>query len=158
MIIPAKGFKILAPAKINLFLEILGKRADGYHEIRSLMQPISLFDIIWVEAGRGDTVIQCPGYPELENEDNLIIRAVHLLGKETARPLNLLIRLIKRIPPGGGLGGGSSDAAAVLSGLNHLLGSPVEPERLRNLAAQLGSDIPFFLNKGQPWPSGEGNE
>ncbi len=164
MIIPAEGFKILAPAKINLFLEILGKRPDGYHEIRSLMQPIGLFDIIRVEAGRGDTVIQCPGYPELENEDNLIIRAVHLLEKETARPLNLFIRLIKRIPPGGGLGGGSSDAAAVLSGLNHLLGNPVEPERLRNLAAQLGSDIPFFLNKGtalafgrgeriEPWPS-----
>lgn len=164
MIFPAKGFKILAPAKINLFLEVLGKRADGYHEIRSLMQPISLFDIIRVEAGHGDTAIRCPGYPELENEDNLIIRAVHLLEKETARPLNLFIRLIKRIPPGGGLGGGSSDAAAVLSGLNHLLSNPVGPERLRNLAAQLGSDIPFFLNKGtalafgrgeqiEPWPS-----
>ena len=164
MEIPAKGTKILAPAKVNLFLEILGKRADGYHEIRTLMQPISLFDTIWVFAGPGETTLRCPGYPELENNDNLIIRAVHLLERETARPLNVFIRLIKRIPLGGGLGGGSSDAAAVLSGLNRLLGNLVDPERLRNLAARLGSDVPFFLNKGtalafgrgehiEPWPS-----
>lgn len=164
MEIPVKGTKILAPAKVNLFLEILGERDDGYHEIRTLMQPISLFDTLWVETVPGETTIRCPGYPELENSDNLIIRAVHLLEKETARPLNVFIRLIKRIPLGGGLGGGSSDAAAVLSGLNRLLDNPVEPERLRNLAAQLGSDVPFFLNKGtalafgrgeqiDPWPS-----
>jgi 4-diphosphocytidyl-2-C-methyl-D-erythritol kinase len=158
MIFPDRGLKILAPAKVNLFLAILGKRADGYHEIRSLMQSISLFDIIRIEAGDGNTTIQCPGYPELENEDNLIIRAVHLLEKETALRLALSIRLQKRIPPGGGLGGGSSDAAAVLSELNRLQENPIRSGRLGALAGQLGSDVPFFLNKGTAMASGRGEQ
>ncbi len=158
MEIPANGTKILAPAKVNLFLEILGKRADGYHEIRTLMQPISLFDTIRVEAAFGETTIHCPGYPELETNNNLIFRAIHLLEEETARPLKVFIRLKKRIPLGAGLGGGSSDAAAVLSGLNRLLGNPVGPERLSNLAAQLGSDVPFFLNKGAALALGRGEQ
>ncbi len=164
MEIPAEGFKILAPAKVNLFLEILKKRPDGYHEIRSLMQAVGLFDSLWIRAGTGGREIRCPGYPELENEDNLVLLAISLLEKELDRSLSISIRLIKRIPPGGGLGGGSSDAAAVLSGVNHLLGNPVSPDRLGALAAQVGSDVPFFLKPGtalalgrgeriEPWPS-----
>jgi 4-diphosphocytidyl-2-C-methyl-D-erythritol kinase len=164
MNLPTKGLKILAPAKVNLTLEILGKRADGFHEIRTLIQPIGLFDTIWLEKNVKGLEIRCPGHPELENENNLALRAAALLEKELSRPLTFSIRLRKRIPIGGGLGGGSSNAAAVLSGLNHLLGDPVRPEQLRILAARLGSDIPFFLNKKtalatgrgeriEPWPS-----
>ncbi|MBA4394743.1 MAG: 4-(cytidine 5'-diphospho)-2-C-methyl-D-erythritol kinase [Desulfobacca sp.] len=164
MPIPPKGLKVLAPAKINLTLEILGKRSDGYHEIRSLMQRISLFDLLWIEAGSDGLEVHCPGHPELENDGNLISRAIRLLEKEIDRPLSFTIRLMKRIPIGGGLGGGSSDAAAVLSNINLLLGSPVQPEHLGALAAQAGSDIPFFLNnrtalalgRGErivPWPA-----
>jgi 4-diphosphocytidyl-2-C-methyl-D-erythritol kinase len=153
---PDKGLKILAPAKVNLTLEILGKRADGYHEIRTLMQPISLFDTLWIEPGHGDTVLCCPGHPDLENPNNLILKAVRLLEQELAFPLKLSLRLRKRIPIGGGLGGGSSDAAALLWGVNHGLGAPLPPDRLMALASRLGSDIPFFLNKGAALASGRG--
>jgi len=153
---PAKGIRILAPAKVNLTLEVLSKRADGYHEIQSLIQPISLFDILWIETRPKGLEILCPKYPELENEDNLIIRAISLLEKEMAFPLSLSIRLIKKIPVGGGLGGGSSDAAAVLSGINLLLGKPIQQELLWALAAQIGSDVPFFLNRGTALALGRG--
>ena len=160
----SKRIKILAPAKVNLFLEIIKKRADGYHQIRSLMQPIRLFDTLWIKTGSKGLEIHCPNHPELENESNLILRAVHLLEKELDLPLPFSIRLIKKIPIGGGLGGGSSDAAAVLFGINQWLGSPILPERLRVLASQIGSDVPFFLFKEtalvlgrgeriEPWPA-----
>jgi 4-diphosphocytidyl-2-C-methyl-D-erythritol kinase len=154
--ISGKGLKILAPAKVNLTLEILGKRTDGYHEIRSLMQPIALFDTLWISPGLKKTEVHCSGHPELENENNLILAAIRLLEKELVSPLNFSIRLNKRIPVGGGLGGGSSDAAAVLSGVNHLLKTPILPDRLKALASQLGSDVPFFLNEGTVLATGRG--
>ncbi len=155
--------KIEAPAKVNLFLEILRKRADGYHEIRSLIQPIRLFDTLRIKIGGKGSKIHCPNHPELETESNLVLRSIHLLEKELNRPLSCTVHLIKKIPIGGGLGGGSSDAAAALTGINQLLGSPVQPDRLRVLAAQIGSDVPFFLSKKtalalgrgeriEPWP------
>jgi 4-diphosphocytidyl-2-C-methyl-D-erythritol kinase len=154
--IPEKAFKLLAPAKVNLTLEILGKRVDGYHEIRSLMQSVTLFDTLWVETGFDRSQLRCPGHPELENENNIIMAALRLLENELGGPLNLFIRLKKRIPIGGGLGGGSSDAAALLSGVNHLLGDPISPDRLSFLASRLGSDVPFFLNKGSALATGRG--
>jgi 4-diphosphocytidyl-2-C-methyl-D-erythritol kinase len=152
----SKGIKILAPAKVNLFLEILGKRPDGYHEIRSLMQPIRLFDTLWIEAGSKGPAIQCPTHPGLENDSNLVIRAIHLLEKELNRTLPFLVRLTKEIPIGGGLGGGSSDSAAVLTGINQLLGEPLDPEHLHTIAAQIGSDVPFFLSDETALASGRG--
>lgn len=152
----SKGIKILAPAKVNLFLEILGKRADGYHEIRTLIQPIRLFDSLWIEEESKGPKIHCPGHPELENKSNLALRALHLLEKELNQALPFSIRLLKKIPIGGGLGGGSSDSAAVLSGINQLLGEPVGPERLLTLAAQIGSDVPFFLSGETALASGRG--
>ena len=128
------------------------------------MQPIRLFDTLWIEAGSNGPEIHCPNHPELENESNLALRAVHLLEKELNRTLPFSVRLIKKIPIGGGLGGGSSDSAAVLTGINQLLGEPVGPERLLTLAAQIGSDVPFFLSgetalalgrgeRIEPWPA-----
>ena len=152
----SKRIKILAPAKVNLSLEILRKRADGYHQIRSLIQPIRLFDTLWLKTGSKGLQIHCPNHPELENESNLVVRAVHLLEKELDLPLPFSIRLIKKIPIGAGLGGGSSDAAAVLSGINQWLGNPVPQERLRVLAAKIGSDVPFFLSKETALALGRG--
>jgi 4-diphosphocytidyl-2-C-methyl-D-erythritol kinase len=148
--------KIEAPAKVNLFFEILGKRADGYHEIRSLMQPIRLFDTLWIEAGSEGPEIHCPNHPELKNASNLVLSAIHLMEKELNQPLPFSVRLIKKIPIGGGLGGGSSDAAAVLKGLNQLLGEPIPPERMQTIAAQIGSDVPFFLSKQTALALGRG--
>jgi 4-diphosphocytidyl-2-C-methyl-D-erythritol kinase len=153
-----KGIKIEAPAKVNLFLEILGKRADGYHEIRSLIQPIRLFDTLWIEAGSNGPEIHCPDHPELENESNLVLRTLRLLEKELSRPLPLSVRLQKKIPIGGGLGGGSSDSAAVFLGVNRLLGEPIQVKRLRALASQIGSDIPFFITNKTALILGRGEQ
>lgn len=150
--------KIQAPAKVNLFLEVLGKRKDGFHEVRSLMQPVSLFDTLRIKAEEKGPTLRCPGRPELENESNLILKAVRLLEKELNRPLPFSILLRKKIPLGSGLGGGSSDAAATLVGINHLLGRPIPPARLRALAGKLGSDVPFFLIGGTALVSGRGEK
>jgi 4-diphosphocytidyl-2-C-methyl-D-erythritol kinase len=154
----SKKVKIEAPAKVNLFFEILRKRADGYHEIRSLMQPICLCDTLWIEAGSKGPEIHCPNHPELENESNLVLRAIHLMEKELDRTLPFSVRLIKKIPIGGGLGGGSSDAAAVLTGLNQWLGEPIKRERMPTIAAQVGSDVPFFLSKQTALALGRGEQ
>ncbi|MEW6185531.1 MAG: 4-(cytidine 5'-diphospho)-2-C-methyl-D-erythritol kinase [Thermodesulfobacteriota bacterium] len=144
------------PAKINLFLEVLGKRRDGYHSIRSLMQPINLFDTLSIKTNSQGLKIRCPGHPELENPSNLVNKAVKLLEKELGRPLPLSIRLKKKIPVGAGLGGGSSNAAATLTGINQLLGGLVPERRLAVLAARIGSDVPFFLNPVTTLASGRG--
>jgi 4-diphosphocytidyl-2-C-methyl-D-erythritol kinase len=154
--IPEKGIKLLAPAKVNLTLEILRKRPDGYHELRSLMQPISLFDTLWIKPGYDKSRLICPEHPELENGNNLILKALGLLENELGEPINLTIRLKKRIPIGGGLGGGSSDAAALLDGLNDLFGRPVPQLILAQMASRIGSDVPFFLIKGPALATGRG--
>lgn len=134
-----------APAKINLRLKVLGRRTDGYHEIETIMQRISLSDILRLRPLPRGAEIICPGCRELEGEHNLALQALHRLSEELHRPLPFQICLWKRIPWGAGLGGGSSDAAAVLKGINGFLGEPVAPARLFELAARLGSDVPFFL-------------
>ncbi|MBI5585875.1 MAG: 4-(cytidine 5'-diphospho)-2-C-methyl-D-erythritol kinase [Deltaproteobacteria bacterium] len=145
-----------APAKINLRLKILGKRADGYHEIETLMQRIGLWDTIRLRPGSRGTQLVCPGYPELEGRHNLAVKALDLLSEELGRPLSFRIHLTKRIPMGAGLGGGSSDGAAVLKGVNDWLGRPVSSDRLFDLAARLGSDVPFFLLEQAAWARGRG--
>jgi 4-diphosphocytidyl-2-C-methyl-D-erythritol kinase len=142
---------LTCPAKVNLSLEVLGRRPDGYHELRSVMVPISLVDDLYLrlapEPGIRVTVegADLPGGP-----DNLVHRAAALILDaigETAAGIE--IRLVKRIPVGGGLGGGSSDAAATLVGLNRLLGAGLDEAALAALALRLGADVPFFL-AGRP--------
>jgi 4-diphosphocytidyl-2-C-methyl-D-erythritol kinase len=152
----AHEFRLRAPAKINLRLKVLWKRADGFHEIETVMQRIGLWDIILVEPTVTDLEIRCPGFPDLEGEQNLIWRAVRSLEEESKQRLSFRIYLRKRIPPGAGLGGGSSDAAAVLSGINDFLGGPVSAGRLTELAGDLGSDIPFFLTRQTSLARGRG--
>jgi 4-diphosphocytidyl-2-C-methyl-D-erythritol kinase len=151
-----KEARLLSPAKVNLTLEILGKRPDGYHEIRSVMQGIRLYDILTIGPARGKGSLSCPGHPELETKDNLVLKALALLEKELGRTLPLAIQLKKHIPIGGGLGGGSSNAAVILRAVNALTGKQIPGPRLLELASQIGSDVPFFLLGKPALASGRG--
>lgn len=139
---------IAAPAKLNLRLRVLGRRADGFHAIETLLVRLRLDDAVDLEAG-GDGIelhVEAPaGVGAVPDDDtNLCWRAARLVYDEVGRPPAVTIRLTKRIPVAGGLGGGSSDAAAVLVGLNRLLGAPLDRPALAALAGRLGSDVPFF--------------
>ncbi len=147
---------VLAPAKVNLVLEVLGKRKDGYHEIRSLIQSINLCDVLSFELDR-DISFDCNNL-ELGGEDNLVFRAAWLLKKISGYRGGVKIRLEKRIPYGVGLGGGSSDAAATLMVLDHLWELGLSMRQMVRLAAQLGSDVPFFLYRGAAMVKGKGEK
>ena len=137
--------ELRAPAKLNLDLEILGLRPDGSHEIRTVIQAISLADELRIEPA-GVTEITVEGFPAPASAENLALRAAAALGT------GCRISLLKRIPPGAGMGGGSSDAAAVLRALG--IGRP----DLADLAAALGADVPFFLRGGRAVATGRGDE
>ncbi len=134
-----------SPAKVNLFLHITGKRADGYHELCSLMCGVSLYDRVTLDLTSDGISLVCdyPGVPE--DGRNLAWRAADLFFKATGLCGGCRIVLEKRIPPGAGLGGGSGNAATVLKGLNCLHGSPLDPGVLERLALELGADVPFFI-------------
>lgn len=144
-----------APAKINWCLEISGRRADGYHRLRSLLQNIDVTDLVMLQPG-GRRSCRCfpdPGCPE---EDNLALRAWVLLKERYALPGELAIEINKQIPPGRGLGGGSADAAAVLLGVNAMYELGLDLEQLSDLAFPLGADIPFCLYGGLALVEGAG--
>ncbi len=146
-----------APAKINLFLEVLGKREDGYHEIETVMQAVGLSDRLefWRRPA-GEFSISVAGGPAPADEDNLALRAARLLARESGEQEGIHIHLEKRIPVGGGLGGGSSDAAAALRGLDRLWGLGARREDLANIGSKLGSDVNFFLSGGTAVCRGRG--
>jgi 4-diphosphocytidyl-2-C-methyl-D-erythritol kinase len=138
--------KLLAPAKINLRLEILGKRADGYHEIRTLMHRVDLCDELEISVeGRPGIRMVAEGKGIPEGKENLACRAAQVFLEELGTPRGLKIRLKKGIPVAAGLGGGSSDAAAVIMGLNQLLETGWGDDRLMALGAKIGADVPFFI-------------
>jgi 4-diphosphocytidyl-2-C-methyl-D-erythritol kinase len=143
-------------AKINLDLRVLNKRPDGFHELRTVFQTISLADTIEIEYERGRTRIDLES--NLNIPDNLIAKAVDLMLAATRSTGRLRIRLKKRIPMGGGLGGGSSNAASILLALPVLLKKPLPLEELIELASRLGSDVPFFLLGGTAIGIGRGTE
>jgi 4-diphosphocytidyl-2-C-methyl-D-erythritol kinase len=136
---------LAAPAKINLYLKVLSKRGDGYHEIETLFERISLSDRVTIELAAGPTTIACDDPRVPTGPKSLMGRAVQLFGEKTGKDLRFKISLEKNIPIGAGLGGGSSDAAAVLKGMNELAGFPLEKEALLRLAGALGADVPFFM-------------
>jgi len=137
-----------ASAKVNLVLEVLGKRPDGYHELSTVMQAVDLFDRLTVEAAA--TITLETSEPALPTDDrNLVVRAARLLQEAAGIKAGARIVLDKRIPLAAGLGGGSSDAAATLLGLNKLWGLRWRRERLVELAVKLGMDVPFFLGRGR---------
>lgn len=137
--------KVAAPAKINLFLEILGKRQDGYHEIETVMQEVSLFDYLYIENYDKGVEFTCSNPKLATGEENLVVKAVRLMQKETGTSKGVKIHLEKKIPIGAGLGGGSSDAVATLFGLNRLWQIGYDEKQLMSLAGKLGSDTPFFV-------------
>lgn len=146
---------IRAPAKINLGLAVLGKRPDGYHELRTIFQAVSLCDRLRLRRRPRGVSVRCPALPGL-GEGNLAHRAASLFLRESGIRGGVGIDLEKRIPAGGGLGGGSSDAAAVLVGCCRLFGVRPPPERLAAWAAALGSDVPFFIAGGTAIGAGRG--
>lgn len=147
---------IAAPAKLNLTLEVLGNREDGYHEIRSVMQAIDLRDVLsFEETGDGKLSLSCSDQA-LNNVDNLAMRAAILVQDEYRVTSGANIGLVKRIPDAGGLGGGSSDAAAAIRGLNTLWSLGMSVDEMVKLGARLGSDVPFFIHGRTALAEGRG--
>jgi len=138
---------VQAPAKVNLSLRIVGRRPDGYHLLDSLMVPVSLCDELTITASRGrpELVVTCDDPAVPGDETNLAYKAAALLCGATGVQAEISIALRKLIPAGAGLGGGSSDAAAVLKGLKALLSLRLSEDQLCSLAARLGADVPFFI-------------
>ncbi len=155
---PHSFLRVFAPAKINLHLEILGLRSDGFHELAMVMQSVDLMDELEMSNRKdGEIVLTCDD-PSLSNQsDNLIVKAAELLKSQTGiKDLGVNIHLKKRIPIGAGLAGGSSDAAATLIGLNNLWGLSIDKVKIGELASCLGSDVPFCLEGGTQLCFGRG--
>jgi 4-diphosphocytidyl-2-C-methyl-D-erythritol kinase len=142
-----QDMQLSAPAKINLSFRIKGRRPDGFHEIETLMAPISLADRITIErAGEhGEIRFSCDDLSLPAGDDNLVVRAAKLFRQRANITSGITIALEKKIPHGAGLGGGSSDAASTLLGLDELFAAGLPQDELLTLAAQLGSDVPFFV-------------
>ncbi len=147
---------VLAPAKVNLFLELMGKRPDGYHEISTVMQTIDLFDELKLRKAPSGITLRCLGHSVPEGSKNIVCRAARLLLDAYRPSAGVQIQLAKRIPPAAGLGGASSDAAATLIALNLLWNLGLSANQLMQLAAQLGSDVPFFISGGTGLCTGRG--
>jgi 4-diphosphocytidyl-2-C-methyl-D-erythritol kinase len=145
---------VQAPAKVNLTLEVLRKRPDGFHEIRSVLQTIDLCDTLYVEPGEGIS-FKCD-MQDWSAEKSLLSKAVSLLRESTGCKQGAVIRIEKQIPLMSGLGGDSSDTAAILKGLNEFWGLKLTGEKLAGLAAQLGSDVVFFIYGGTALAGGKG--
>lgn len=143
-----------APAKLNLVLEILGKRSDGFHNISSIMQTVGLFDELSFE--QSDKLELHCNIPELEIDDNLVLKAARILKQKCGYSGGAAIRLNKRIPLDSGLGGGSSNAATALLALNKLWSAGCNIEELIKMGAEIGSDVPFFLRGGTCIAEGRG--
>src|SRR5918995_3042883 len=153
--------RIRAHAKINLDLRVLGTRADGFHELRTVFQAIALHDTLTVVSRPGPFAIECTTAGVPLDRSNLIWKAADALWRATRRSgelRDLLIRLDKRIPPQAGLGGGSADGAAALIALARAWRLNVKPSQLTDVAASLGADVPFFLAGGTALGLGRGEE
>lgn len=140
--------KIQAPAKINLYLEITGKRPDGYHNLESIMQTVSLYDEITVEDHSSGIVLECDNANLPADSSNIVYKAADALQKHFGIQKGVKITLNKKIPMGAGLGGGSSDAAATMKALVRLWNIDTGKSELEKIAAGLGADVPFFLTGG----------
>ena len=150
----SRSLDALAHAKINISLEVVGRRDDGYHQVTTLLHQLGLADLLSFRLANGLN-LKCD-VPCLENEDNLVLQAARLLKKRTGYTLGAAMTLDKKIPVAGGLGGGSSDAATTLTALNRLWDLGLDGKDLIDLATQLGSDVPFFLEGACALAEGRG--
>ena len=147
-----------APAKLNLFLHVTGRRADGYHDLQTVFQLLDWGDDIGIEITDDVRVERIEGPAGISPADDLAVRAARALQAATSVRHGARIRVRKRIPLGGGLGGGSSDAATTLLVLNRLWGTALKPAELAALGLGLGSDVPIFVHGSSAWAEGRGEE
>jgi 4-diphosphocytidyl-2-C-methyl-D-erythritol kinase len=145
-----------APAKLNLFLHITGRRADGYHDLQTVFQLLDHGDRLDFRIRADARILRCGELPSVSVEQDLTLRAARALQERTGTGLGAEIHLHKRLPLSGGLGGGSSDAATALVALNRLWGCGLEPERLMALGLSLGADVPVFVQGHTAWGEGLG--
>jgi 4-diphosphocytidyl-2-C-methyl-D-erythritol kinase len=145
-----------APAKLNLFLHVTGRRADGYHELQTLFQLIDLCDSLDIAVTEDGRIERPLGPANIAPEDDLTLRAARALKAATGSRLGARLEVHKRIPQGGGLGGGSSDAATVLLALNSLWGTGLSVDDLARLGVTLGADVPVFVRGSSAWAEGVG--
>ena len=147
-----------APAKLNLFLHVTGRRPDGYHELQTLFQLIDLCDSIGVTPRRDGRIERVAGADGVAPEDDIVLRAARALKLASGTAYGALLRVGKSIPIGAGLGGGSSDAATTLLVLNRIWGCDLSPAELAELGAGLGADVPVFLHGSSAWAEGTGDK
>ena len=145
-----------APAKLNLFLHVTGRRADGYHQLQTLFHFVDLADTITIRLREDGAISRCEGPAGVPAESDLTVRAARSLKDASGTRLGADLRVLKRIPLGGGLGGGSSDAATTLLALNHLWGCGLTPADLAALGLHLGADVPVFIGGFSAWGEGIG--
>ncbi len=151
-----------APAKINLRLNVLHKRPDNYHEIKTFLTRISLYDEISIKVEKNSTNkdninISCQNFSELENSNNIIVKAIQIM-HDISENYKFFIKLTKNIPMGAGLGGGSSDAGCVILGLNKLLNLGYDYKKLIEIASKIGADVPFFIKESKAIAGGIGEK
>ena len=145
-----------APAKINLFLHINSKRKDGYHNLQTIFQLINFYDELKFLPNNNGIIKRISGNDNIANDQDLIVKAAKLLQTKTNTLQGVDISIVKRIPSGGGLGGGSSDAATTLIALNHLWNTHLSQSELMELGLSLGADVPVFINGYTAWAEGIG--
>ena len=150
------GPDYLAPAKLNLFLHVVGRRPDGYHLLQSVFVPIDRCDVVRIRVRSDGRIARVNDLPGVPSDEDLAVRAARALQELAGTPMGADIELDKRIPMGGGLGGGSSDAATVLLALDRLWATNVGAEALAGVGAKLGADVPFFLFGRPAWVEGVG--
>jgi 4-diphosphocytidyl-2-C-methyl-D-erythritol kinase len=149
---------VWCPAKVNLYLRVAGRRPDGYHEVVTVMQPLTLADQLTVTLAGNGISLRCDRPDLPQGAQNLVWRAARQFQEETGLTPGVRLSLSKRIPVAAGLGGGSSDAAGTLLALNELTGKPLSQGRLHRLASLLGADVPFFLTRGPAVGRGTGTQ
>ena len=154
----ASTLNLPAPAKLNLFLHITGRRPDGYHTLQTLFQFLDHGDTLHFTPRDDTQILLSPQLPGVSAEDNLIVRAARLLQQATGCRLGVDILLDKRLPMGGGIGGGSSDAATTLVGLNHLWDTRLSDDQLAEIGLKLGADVPVFVRGQAAWAEGVGEQ
>ncbi|MBK5941266.1 4-(cytidine 5'-diphospho)-2-C-methyl-D-erythritol kinase [Halochromatium roseum] len=146
----------LAPAKLNLMLRVLGRRADGYHRLQTVFQFVDRCDRLYFEQRPDARIERLEGPAAVPPEQDLVVRAAHALAEATGCRSGISIRVDKHLPMGGGLGGGSSDAATTLHALNQLWGTGLSVERLAEIGLRLGADVPVFVRGAAAWGEGVG--
>ncbi len=147
-----------APAKLNLFLHITGRRSDGYHQLQTVFQFLDIHDDVFLKVNPDGEILASHSHPGFDEENDLTLRAARILQAETGCRSGVEIELVKNLPVGGGIGGGSSDAATVLLALNYLWDTGLSQQELAHLGLQLGADVPVFIHGRACWAEGVGEE